>query len=84
MSQSKVTSKGQVTLPKEIRQELGVQAGDRVEFRLAADGSVVVEAATCDPMALRGIIKPGRKGVSLSAMDDAIADAAVDRFRGDG
>ncbi|MBS1842499.1 MAG: AbrB/MazE/SpoVT family DNA-binding domain-containing protein [Acidobacteria bacterium] len=37
--QAKVTSKGQITLPREIRRRLGVRAGDRVEFE--DDGKVV-------------------------------------------
>lgn len=36
-----VTSKGQVTIPKEFRDLLGIRAGDRVEFRLR-DGEVVL------------------------------------------
>jgi hypothetical protein len=55
-----------------------------VEFRLEADGRVVVEAATRDPMALQGMVKPRRRGVSLADMDEAIAEAAVERFQGDG
>ena len=35
-----VTSKGQITLPKKIRERLRLRAGDRVEFRIEGDGSV--------------------------------------------
>lgn len=38
-----VTSKGQVTIPKPVRDHLGIVPGSRVEFRRAADGSVVLE-----------------------------------------
>lgn len=41
-----LTSKGQLTLPKSIRRRLGVQAGSRVRFTVAADGKVQVEQAT--------------------------------------
>ena len=37
-----VTSKGQVTIPKSVRDYLGIHAGSRVEFRRAADGSIVI------------------------------------------
>jgi len=37
-----VTSKGQVTIPKSVRDFLGIGPGSKVEFRRAADGSVVV------------------------------------------
>jgi AbrB family looped-hinge helix DNA binding protein len=40
-----VTSKGQVTIPKRVREHLGIVPGSQVEFRRAADGSIVVEKA---------------------------------------
>lgn len=42
---TKVTSKGQVTIPKPVRDHLGIAPGSEVEFRLAADGNVVIEKA---------------------------------------
>ena len=39
---TKVTSKGQVTIPKPVRERLGIQPGNAVDFELAADGSVVL------------------------------------------
>jgi len=41
-----VTSKGRITLPKRIRERLGVKPGDKVSFRERPDGSIVVEAET--------------------------------------
>ncbi|HEX9362049.1 MAG TPA: AbrB/MazE/SpoVT family DNA-binding domain-containing protein [Bradyrhizobium sp.] len=38
-----VTSKGQVTIPKPVRDHLGIVPGSRVEFRRADDGSIVIE-----------------------------------------
>ena len=40
-----VTSKGQVTIPKPVREHLGIAPGSKVEFRCAADGSIVIEKA---------------------------------------
>ncbi len=37
-----VTSKGQVTIPKPVRDRLGIKRGDAVEFELAPDGRVIV------------------------------------------
>jgi len=59
-----VTSKGQVTIPKPVRDLLGVGPGSRVEFRRAADGSVVIERADRVSQASRladlvGIAGPG-------------------------
>jgi AbrB family looped-hinge helix DNA binding protein len=43
-----VTSKGQVTLPKELRKRLGVQRGSRIRFSIPASGSVKVEPVLYD------------------------------------
>lgn len=48
-----VTSKGQVTIPKPVRDRLGIVPGSRVEFRLATDGSIVIEKVD-------GTREPGR------------------------
>jgi antitoxin PrlF len=42
---STVTSKGQVTIPKPIRDHLGLAPGNQVEFRPTADGGVLIEKA---------------------------------------
>ena len=42
---TKVTSKGQVTIPKPIRDRLGIEAGSAVEFEWASDGRVVLHKA---------------------------------------
>lgn len=41
-----VTSKGQVTIPKPVRDHLGIGPGSQVDFRRATDGSIVLERAT--------------------------------------
>jgi AbrB family looped-hinge helix DNA binding protein len=43
-----VTSKGQVTLPKELRERLGVQRGSRIRFHVPASGAVQVEPVLYD------------------------------------
>jgi antitoxin PrlF len=40
-----VTSKGQVTIPKPVRDHLGIGPGSQVSFRLADDGSIIIERA---------------------------------------
>ncbi|MDE5457496.1 AbrB/MazE/SpoVT family DNA-binding domain-containing protein [Bradyrhizobium sp. CSA112] len=59
-----VTSKGQVTIPKPVREHLGIAPGSQVEFRRAIDGSIVIEKveATREPSRLAklvGIAGPG-------------------------
>jgi antitoxin PrlF len=42
---TKVTSKGQVTIPKPVRDHLGIVPGSEVEFRRAEDGNIVIQRA---------------------------------------
>ena len=76
MPNATVTSKGQITIPKAVRDELGLREGDRVAFRILDDGRVVVEPETVDLLQLRGILKPQCKGVTLADMDQAIRTEA--------
>jgi AbrB family looped-hinge helix DNA binding protein len=76
MSTATITSKGQITVPKEIREALGVRPGDRLAFHARGDGTVVVEAETVDLMTLRGVLKPRRKGVTVEAMNEAVRRSA--------
>lgn len=76
MAKATLTSKGQLTLPKEIRDKLGVKTGDRVAFREQPDGSIVVEAETGDLLALRGSVKSRVRGVTVDAMNEAIRKRA--------
>ena len=72
MPSAKLTSKGQITIPKEVREALGLHTGDRLAFRLREDGTVQVEAETIDLMSLRGSVRTQLKGVSVEAMNDVI------------
>jgi len=76
MATATMTSKGQITVPKEVRDALGVRPGDRLAFRARDDGSFVVEAETVDLMTLRGALKPKRRGVTVEAMNEAIRRTA--------
>lgn len=76
MAAATITSKGQLTVPKEIRTALGVGPGDRLAFRIHEDGVVTVEPEKLDLRTLRGTIRPKVRGVTLEAMDEAIRRAA--------
>ena len=52
-----MTSKGQVTIPKSVRDALGLRPGDRVRFTREADGRVVVGPERVDVRALAGMLK---------------------------
>ena len=76
MSAATLTSKGQLTLPKEVRVALGVGPGDRVDFVRMEDGNFAVIPATMPVKRLKGILKKPGRAVSLAAMDKAIARGA--------
>jgi AbrB family looped-hinge helix DNA binding protein len=61
-----VTQKGQVTIPKPIRDHLGIKPGSKVEFRRAADGSVVFERADGQKSPSRFADLVGSAGPGLS------------------
>ena len=64
-----LTSKGQTTIPKEIRDSLGMKPGDRMTFTLMPDGTVVMRVKTKSVIDLAGILhKKGRKAVSIQQM----------------
>jgi AbrB family looped-hinge helix DNA binding protein len=64
-----LTSKGQITIPKPVREALHLRTGDRVEFVLEADGTVRMFPVTSSVNALKGMLpKPG-KPVSLAAIE---------------
>ena len=74
--ESAITIKGQATIPKTIRDHLGLKPGDRVKFFLHPDGSVVL-LPKLPVLALRGMLKSRRRRpVTIHAMTKAAAEAA--------
>lgn len=73
MPTSMITVKGQTTIPKEIRDYLNLQPGDRIDFVVEENGKVVVEPATLDVAEIEGILyRPGMKAVSSEEAKKAI------------
>jgi antitoxin PrlF len=77
MSTAILTSKGQITIPKPVRDGLGVESGDRVEFVELERGVYTVVAATRDIRDLKGMIPRPAKPVSVEDMNKAIRRRAV-------
>jgi len=74
---STITLKGQITIPKEIRDEMGLKPGDRVNVFKDKTGQLAVRVITSDFRSLRGILKSRRtRPLSQKEMDDAIARGA--------
>jgi antitoxin PrlF len=68
-----LTSKGQITLPKSVRDRLGLDSGDRVEFVEVSDGVFNLLPATRDVRDLKGFIPKPPNPVSIDDMNRAIA-----------
>jgi AbrB family looped-hinge helix DNA binding protein len=60
MSEATMTSKGQLTIPAEIRKAMGLNAGERVVFTRLDDGTTVMRAKTRSILELGGMLKPLR------------------------
>lgn len=73
MPTATLTTKGQVTIPVDVRQALNVEAGDRLEFVEIEPGRFEVIASTCSIQALRGMFGKPAKRVSIEEMNQAIA-----------
>jgi AbrB family looped-hinge helix DNA binding protein len=60
VSEATVTSKGQVTIPADIRRAMGLAAGERVVFTQLEDGTIVFRAKRRSVLELRGLLKSAR------------------------
>lgn len=73
MATATLTSKGQITIPVQVRTALGLETGDRVEFVEMEDGRFSIVAASKTVRDLKGLIPMPAKAVSLDDMNQAIA-----------
>ena len=73
MSSATVTSKGQITIPVEVRLTLNLAAGDRVEFVEVESGRFEMLAATQSITKLKGMFGETRKQVSIDDMNRVVA-----------
>ena len=72
MTTSTITTKGQVTIPVDVRRRLGLNAGDRVEFVEGADGSFAIKPVVDDFRSLKGLLRKPAKPVSTEAMKASV------------
>jgi len=77
-----LTTKGQVTIPKIIRESLKLNAGDKIEIIVTEKREAIIRPVSkkVDDIFCK-LHKPGRKAVSLEAMDDAIRNRMRDKFK---
>jgi AbrB family looped-hinge helix DNA binding protein len=82
MASATLTSKGQITIPSQVREILGLEAGDRVEFVQTEPRRFEMIPATGSVRDLKGMLyKPGRKPVSIEEMNAAIARGASESVK---
>ena len=69
---AKITTKGQITLPKKIRDHLHVKAGDQLDFAVDDQGVVSITPIVATVKALKGILPKPNRPVSLGEMERAV------------
>ena len=73
MPSATLTSKGQITIPAEVRSSLGVSFGDRIDFVEVEKGQFLIVPATCPVQKLKGLIPKPKKPVSVEDMNAVMA-----------
>lgn len=68
---STLTSKGQITLPKAIRDKLGLDAGSQLQFELLPDNTIQARAVKADARSVRGLLKSPLAGTPGIEVEDA-------------
>ncbi len=77
MPATTLTSKGQVTIPKPIREQLHLHTGQRLDFQIDRAGRLIVKPRARDIRDLKGILRSDRKKpVSIAQMHEAIAQGS--------
>lgn len=67
-----ITSKGQVTIPKLVRDKLRLRVGDRLDFIVEPDGTARLVPVTASIKELKGLLPKPKRKLSLEDMDEAI------------
>jgi len=82
MALAKITSKGQVTIPKAVRESLKVYAGDKIEFVITEEGQALIRPVTKKVDDVYGrLYKPDRKPISIEKMKAGVRQKMKAGFR---
>ena len=81
MSTATLTSKGQITIPADVRRRLSLAAGDKVIFVELEGGGYKLAPVNLPITALKGIVPKPDREVSLQDMEEAIIAGAVERSK---
>ena len=81
MALATITTKGQVTIPKSVRDSLMLNTGDKIEFLVTDKREALIRPISKKVDEVFGILhKPGRKTVSVEEMDAKIRQRMKDNF----
>ena len=82
MALATLTTKGQVTLPKQVREALNLHQGDKIEIIVTDDNEAVIRPVSnkVDDVFCK-LHKPGREAVSIEQMNDIVRQRMKDHFR---
>lgn len=73
MSQATLTTKGQVTIPKAVRDRLDLKAGDRVDFLVNEVGEAIMRRVCCSTTEIQGMLAHRvRSPLTVEQMDEAV------------
>ena len=79
MPRAKLTSKGQVTIPKAIRDQLNLEPGVMLRLRVDPSGRIVITPLTLGIEDLIGILPKPRKALTIEEIEEVTGEAAVER-----
>lgn len=80
MPTAKMTSKGQITIPVELRKALGLKPGVRIDFVETEPGIYTLRPRTGSIMDLAGCLPKLDHVVTVEEMDEAIGDAVAEEY----
>jgi len=82
MALATLTTKGQLTIPKKIRESLKLHTGDKIEIIVTEKREAIIRPISkkVDDIFCK-LHKPGRKAVTSEAMDDAVRNRMKDKFK---
>jgi AbrB family looped-hinge helix DNA binding protein len=72
MATATMTTKGQVTIPLDVRERLGLDAGDRIEFVELETGAYAIRPAVADVRSLKGLLRKPAEPVTVEDMNAAV------------
>lgn len=82
MPSATITSKGQITIPKQIRDRLNLKNGDSIIFELETENRVVMIPSKRKPADVYGILhKEVREAFTVEEMDNGVAEYFQEKYR---